>query len=417
MTGIATVADPAHPAADHDPEWHAWVDLASVDGVGPSIFAGLVAALGSARAVLDAARRGRLESALRPREKALRDQPFRSLPPSLIDSLADAARHPDRELRRLVALDATAVTWRDAAYPSRLRGRDDAPPVLFVRGSPAVLDAPRAIAIVGTRRPTPAGRAFAGAAGAAIAETGAVVVSGLAYGIDGAAHAAVVAAEKPTVAVIGSGLGVLAPAAHRRLADEIVRAGGAVVSELASLVEPTKGTYPRRNRIIAGLADATIVVEAPSRSGALITARLAADLGRGLFVVPGRPWDASTAGCVMLLREIPDARVVYDVPTLLDDLGLGEGVEAGGAAASLTSALVGLSPTETLLARALRGGPSTVDRLAATCGLSVEEVASGITLLALRGYAWSSGPLYLAGGALRAAVERTPPSPLVAPRV
>jgi DNA processing protein len=211
----------------------------------------------------------------------------------------------------------------------------------------------------------------------------------------------VASAGRPTVAVIGSGLGVLAPAAHRHLAEAIVEAGGAIVTEQASEVHPTKGTYPRRNRIIAGLADATIVVEAPRRSGALITARLAAGLGRDLFVVPGRPWEATTAGCVALLREIPGARAVLDVPSLLDDLGLTGADATSKGPVSLAAVLVGLSPTEAALARALRSAPASVDRLAATCRLPVEEVASGLTLLGLRGYVWSSGPLYLAGGALR----------------
>lgn len=387
-----------------DAEWAAWIDLAAADGVGPAVFARLIAAFGTARAVLAAAHAGRLAEELRTRE-AVEGTPDRpALPIGLAPAIAEVASVPGAQLGRLRALGATAVTWRDAGYPARLRGRDDAPPVLYVRGPPAALDAARAVAIVGTRRPTPAGRSFAGATAAAIAERGATVVSGLAYGIDAAAHAAVVAAGRPTVAVIGSGLGVLAPAAHRGLADEIVDAGGAVISELACDVEPTKGTYPRRNRIIAALADATIVVEAPLRSGALITGRLAAALGRELLVVPGRPWEPTTAGCVALLREVPDARVVYDVPSLLDDLGLGERIAAGGSAASLASVLVGLSATEALLARALRGGPATADGLAASCRLPVEEVASGLTLLGLRGYAWSSGPLYLADGALRDAV-------------
>ena len=406
MTGAmgADGQTPDTAAIDRDDEWRAWIDLASVDGVGPMVFGRLMAAFGSAVAVVDVGRRGRLLEELYRREAVSGTAQARSVPPAVADRIQEVARDPGHEVAKLAELGASAVTWLDAGYPSRLKGSDDAPPVLFVRGPPTVLDASSAVAIVGTRRPTPAGRSFAGAAAAAIAASGAVIISGLAYGIDAAAHAAVAAAGGPTVAVIGSGLGVLAPAAHRRLADDIVAAGGAIVSELPCDVAPTKGTYPRRNRIIAGLADATIVVEAPLRSGALITARLAAGLGRELFVVPGRPWEPTTAGCAMLLREIPDAHAVVDVPTLLDDLGLGQRSAAGGAAASLASVLVGLSPTETALARALRAGPASVDRLAATCGLPVEQVASGLTLLGLRGYAWSSGPIHVASGALRDAV-------------
>ena len=381
-------------------EHAAWVALASVDGVGPATFARLIAAFGDATAVLAAARRGHFIERLRTAEGRERGEPG-GLPIALAEGVAAAAARPDEELRRLDALGARAVTWRDAAYPKRLRGLDDAPPALFVRGSAEALSTARAAAVVGTRRPTPAGRSFAGAAGAAIASCGAAVISGLAFGIDAAAHAAVIEAGGVTVAVVGSGLADLRPAAHRRLADDIVAAGGAIVSESRSDARPMKGTYPRRNRLIAGLAEAVVVVEAPSRSGAINTAHWAATLGRDLYVVPGRPWEATTAGCVALLHDVPGARPVVDVPTLLTDLGLvgGDGTQHGGTA--LEAVFVGLSTIEAALARRLRRGPASPDRLAADCGLPIEEVAAGLSLLELRGYAWSSGPLYLAGGALR----------------
>jgi DNA processing protein len=198
----------------------------------------------------------------------------------------------------LARLGVTALTWRDPDYPERLRGLEDAPPVLFVRGAPEALLMARSLAVVGTRRPTPAGRSFAATLGAAIASCGAAVVSGLAFGIDAAAHAAAVEVSGITVAVLGSGHAALTPPAHRHLAESIVAAGGALVSELRADARPTKGTYPRRNRLIAGLAEAVIVVEAPARSGALNTAHWAATYGRDLHVVPGRPWEATTAGCV-----------------------------------------------------------------------------------------------------------------------
>lgn len=379
----------------------AWVALAAVDRVGPATFARLLAAFGDARAVLDAARRGRLVADLLEREAASRGEPGPLLHRTLSDGIAAAAAHPDEELATLTRLGAAAVTWPDAAYPQRLRGIDDAPPVLFVRGAPGALDAARSVAVVGTRRPTPAGRSFAGASAAGMAACDAVVVSGLAFGIDAAAHAAVVERHGVTVAVIGSGLGALRPAAHRRLADDIVAAGGAVVTEHRSDAEPVRGTYPRRNRLIAGLSDAVVVVEAPALSGAINTAHWAASLGRDLYVVPGRPWESVTAGCVALLHDVPGARPVVDVPTLLADLGLVGGARHEAGSTPLEAVLAGLSPIEAALARRLRRGPASPDRLAADCALPVEEAAGGLSLLELRGYAWSSGPLYLAGGALR----------------
>jgi DNA processing protein len=135
-----------------------------------------------------------------------------------------------------------------------------------VLGDPAALEANASVAVVGTRRATDAGRAFAARLASTLVSVGATVVSGLATGIDGAAHSATVHAGGTTVAVIGSGHAALFPRVHRSLAPRIAAAGGAVVSELAREVGPTRGTFPRRNRVISGLADATVVVEAPARA-------------------------------------------------------------------------------------------------------------------------------------------------------
>ena len=152
--------------------------------------------------------------------------------------------------------------------------------------------------------------------GHGLVEAGAAVVSGLAVGIDGAAHAAAVDAGGTTVAVIGSRpRASCIPRAHSRLADSIVAAGGAVVSELGPDIGPSQGTFPRRNRIISGLADATVVVEAPARSGALITASWALEQGRECFLVPGAIDAPASAGCLAFLREFPErTRIVVGHP-------------------------------------------------------------------------------------------------------
>ena len=214
-------------------------------------------------------------------------------------------------LRRARALGLQAITLDDPRYPVRLRAIDLPPPVLFIRGELDALEPADAVAIVGTRRPTEAGRRTAARIATAVAELGATIVSGLALGIDGAAHAAAVAADRPTVAVIGGGHARLYPRVHERLAERIVAGGGAIVSEFAPDTEPTRGTFPRRNRLISGLSDSTVVVEAGARSGALTTAAWALEQGRRLFLVPG-PIDAPTvAGCLAFLRELaPEARIV-----------------------------------------------------------------------------------------------------------
>src|SRR6185436_18349882 len=178
-------------------------------------------------------------------------------------------------------------------------------------------------AVVGTRRPSPGGRRIASRLATALARAGATVVSGLAVGIDGAAHAACVTDQVPTVAFIGGGHARLFPRAHDRLADAIVEGGGAVVSEYAPNVAPSKGTFPQRNRLISGSADAVVVVEAGARSGALVTASWALEQGRECFVVPGSIDAPTSAGCNGFLRDWHGlARIVSGVPQLLDDLGL-----------------------------------------------------------------------------------------------
>src|SRR6185312_10869652 len=228
-----------------------------------------------------------------------------------------------------------------------------------------------AVAIVGTRRATEAGRGIAARMAADLVAVGASVISGLAVGIDGAAHAAAVRARGTTVAVIGSGHGDLHPRAHARLAATIVAAGGAIVSELAPDVAPSHGTFPRRNRIISGLADATVVVEAPARSGALITASWALEQGRACFLVPG-PIDApASAGCLAFLRENEGvAQIVATIPDLIADLDL-LGSRPGGAR---TVAEVELGLFERALVAAMARGATTTDELARATGQPVATI-------------------------------------------
>jgi DNA processing protein len=203
------------------------------------------------------------------------------------------------------------MTLADADYPSRLRRVELPPPVLFVLGTLGALDRPRAVAVVGTRRPTAVGRTTAGRIADAVAGRGATVLSGLALGIDAAAHAASLRAGGTTVAVIGGGHERLYPAGNRGLARAIVAQGGAVVSEFPPATVPTRGTFPRRNRIISGLSDATVVVEAGARSGALTTAAWAPRAGPRL-TRPG-PLDDGGGGQPRLREAGPEARIVAGV--------------------------------------------------------------------------------------------------------
>jgi DNA processing protein len=424
VAGTTGTAD-AGPGALRDDERDAWVVLDSVIGVGPVSFARLIAAFGEARGVLEAARRPRGATALVAASAGL-DDGSPTLSRAVADAVAEAAGDPRPALAALVHAGVRAVTLADADYPARLRRIELPPPVLYVAGDAAALDRRRAIAVVGTRRPTAVGRATSARIADAVATLGATVVSGLALGIDAAAHTATLRSGGTTVAVIGGGHLRLYPAAHRGLARAIVARGGAVISEFPPETAPSRGTFPRRNRIISGLADATVVVEAGARSGALTTAAWALEQGRGLHIVPGRLDDPAVAGCLAFLREAgPEARVVAGIGELIEDLGLlpgvpefvgrkavasggpssDEGRPDGGAAVVLAA----LPTTEREVAVALAAGRGSVDELVAATGQPGATLLGALTGLELRGLVVETFGRYRPAGAL-ATPGSAPPS-------
>ncbi len=392
-----TVGGPA-PAVDADTERESWVVLAGTEGVGPVSFERLVGRFGSAAAVLVAARRSGATRLLVEATTGPDGGPA-TLTTQAAAALVGAAASPGSSLDPVRRAGLTVLTLVDEAYPRRLRTIDLPPPVLFLLGDPGALDRARSVAIVGTRRPTEVGRATAGRIADAVAIVGATVVSGLALGIDGAAHAAAVRSGTPTVAVIGGGHERLYPAAHRVLARSIVAGGGAVLSEFPPGTQPSRGTFPRRNRIISGLADATIVVEAGARSGALTTAAWALEQGRGLYLVPGRLEDPAVAGCLAFLREAgPEARIVAGIPELLEDLGL---LDPGGVPVGRRDpVLAALSSVERDLARHLLAGRCTVDELVCATGARSATVLGGLTSLEVRGLVLEAYGRYRPTGAL-----------------
>ncbi len=212
------------------------------------------------------------------------------------------------------------LTWADQAYPDALRKMNQPPPVLCVEGDVAALQG-RGVAVVGSRTCTTYGRSVARRLGAALAQAGRVVVSGLARGIDGEAHVGALSCGR-TVAVLGHGLAHTAPSCHRRLRERIARESGALVSVWPDDMPPRPHTFPLRNAWISGLSEAVVVVEAGETSGALITARLALADGRDVFAVPGQIDAPSAVGCLRLLDE--GAGVVTDVAAFVQRLtGLG----------------------------------------------------------------------------------------------
>ncbi|MBI3553992.1 MAG: DNA-protecting protein DprA [Elusimicrobia bacterium] len=218
----------------------------------------------------------------------------------------------DAELSLAVKAGVRLLAYDDPGYPQLLKQTFDPPLVLYVQGGD--LEADLTLAIVGSRRPTPYGVRMSRSLAKEAAQSGAVVVSGLARGIDAAAHEAALAARATTWAVLGSGLGRVYPAEHRGLAERIKASGGAVISEWPMQAPPLKGHFPRRNRIVSGLCWGTIVVEGTEHSGSLITARLALEQGREVFAVPG-PADSplSEAPHILLISGAYLVRRMSDV--------------------------------------------------------------------------------------------------------
>ena len=324
--------------------------------------------------------------------------------PGLASAIRRAAARPGRVPERMEALGGWMLTPLDAAYPARLHELEDPPRIVYGLGDPACLSGDRLVAVVGTRRPSAIGRHLATRIAHRLAEARVTLVSGLAVGIDGAAHRGALEAGGETIAVIGSGPDDPGPVGNRRLARDI-SAAGAIVGELAPGIRATQGTYPRRNRIISALALATIVVEAPARSGALITARHALEQGRQLLVVPGRPLDAAVAGSLALLRESP-ARPLIGLDEMIVDLDL-----PGEASPRDADARGQLPPRPRWSCWQARSVPwprrcaQGLGRWTRSSAPAVSRpgvVAAALTILQLRGWAHVLGALHLPAGPLPA---------------
>lgn len=229
----------------------------------------------------------------------------------------EVARPASERATQLARLAVNLVQSGDVGYPDRLSIYEDAPLGLFVKG--AVPSGPT-VAVVGTRRCTAYGREVAHAYGAAIAQAGWVLVSGLARGIDAAAHTGTVAADGRGIGVLGCGVDIRYPRTTHHLQKELIDRGGAIVTEYPPGVRPEAWRFPPRNRIIAGLADAVVVIEAAERGGALITAHRAADYGVPVFAVPGDIDREASRGCNLLIRD--GAHPVLDPVDLIEELAL-----------------------------------------------------------------------------------------------
>ncbi len=346
----------------------AWIALNLLPGLTPRQVEVLLAGFGGPEAILEATEadlkaRGRLsaKSASRvrgfQREKAL-----------------------EEELREAERLKVTIMTREEPEYPASLLAIPDPPPVLYVRGE--LLERDRlAIAIVGTRRSTTYGRRTAERLGRGLAEKGLTVVSGMARGVDSAAHRGALSGKGRTVAVFGSGLAKLYPPEAKELFDAIAQSG-AVVSEWPLATPPLPRHFPQRNRVISGLALGTVVVKAPKASGALITARLAAEQGRDVFAVPGRVDSPQSRGTHHLLRE--GAQLVDSAEDILAELPP-ELVALLPSVQEVPGSAPPLPAREAKVFTLVGTGEKHIDRLIEESALSAGEVSGALMSLELKG--------------------------------
>jgi DNA processing protein len=355
-----------------EPEQDALTDalrLCLISGVGPRIRKALLEIFGTARAVLAAA-----PSELRT---------VYGVGPKLVHKIAGADHEIDIEAEIALCRDRgiDIITESHAAYPRALQEIYDPPGVLFVRGELKPCDA-LAIGIVGTRHGTQYGLRQAERLAGGLARAGLTVVSGLARGIDAAAHRAALAAGGRTIGVLASGVMNIYPPEHHELAEKVA-AHGALVSESPPHAEPLAGTFPQRNRIISGMSLGVIVVEAAERSGALITARHAMEQGREVFAVPGNADSRMSRGCHRLIRD--GAKLVETADDVLEELGpLVEAAPRDDGQVIHHPAELLLNEIEQQVLSAIGGEATPIDRIVSETCLPVPQVLSTLSVLEMR---------------------------------
>jgi len=282
----ATIAPP--PTVSFE-ERHAWLALAMTPGLGPRRILRAVERSGRAARVLH----------LPLTELEALDLPA---PSAQFIASGEAGQTADQELERLAGTGAGIVTYHDEAYPMRLREIYDPPPLLWVRGEAGLL-AKASLAVVGTRHPTPYGSGMAERLSRDLAGRGLVILSGMARGIDSAAHRGALEAKRPTIAVWGTGVDVIYPKENKSLAEQIVSTGGLILSELPLGTFPAPQNFPRRNRILSGMSIGVLVIEAGEYSGTRVTARCALEQNREVYAVPGNVTTRGAWGPNMLIKQ------------------------------------------------------------------------------------------------------------------
>ncbi|MCW5669875.1 MAG: DNA-processing protein DprA [Hydrogenophaga sp.] len=348
-------------------ELAAWLRLLLTPGVGLDSARKLLAAFGLPEAVF-AQPASAWQTVVGARAARALEHPPEDLDAQVDRTLAWLAEAPDRHI----------LTLGDPLYPPDLLQMADPPVLLYVLGSVQALHHPRRLAIVGSRNPTPQGEINARQFAQALGQAGVCVVSGLALGVDGAAHDGAMLAGAPTVAVVGTGLDRVYPKRHLALAHRI-GAQGALVSEYPLGTPPLAAHFPQRNRIIAGLSQGTLVVEAAVQSGSLITARLAVEQGREVFAIPGSIHAPQSRGCHALIRQ--GAKLVESAQDILEDLHFADPSAPDERARPDHSQ----GASEDSLLRAMGHDPVSLDALQARTGLDTAHLQARLLELELAG--------------------------------
>lgn len=344
-----------------DKDLEPWLRLSLTPGLGDESFRRLLVALGSPEKILAASHRELTRIVSGKLAQQICDGPAR-------DAIDVAAAWLDDTANRVIALG-------DPRYPQAMLQIPDPPPVLYVKGRTDLLNAP-ALAIVGSRHATPQGAALAESFAATLSDAGLTIVSGLALGIDAAAHRGGLTGRSSSIAVVGTGLDVVYPARNRPLAHQLA-ASGALVSEFPLGTGPIAGNFPRRNRLISGVARGCLVIEAAAQSGSLITARLANEQGREVFAVPGSIHSPLSKGCHQLIKQ--GAKLVESAQDILEELNLPLQRQPDTAAASPVDA------QEEALLQHLGFDPCDIDTLVARSGLASDVVSALLTQLEIDG--------------------------------
>ncbi len=351
-----------------------WLKLSQAKGVGPVTAMKLVEYWGSVSALWQA---------------SLDAWQQASMSPALINALLQVPQSViDEDCQWADQSGQCILTIDDPAYPEYLRVTSAPPIVLYIKGNPSCLSRLQ-VAIVGSRRSSYQGRSFAHHLSKGLSNQGVVVTSGLARGIDGAAHQGALVGSSETIAVLGCGLDIIYPSEHRRLAS-LIEDRGALVSEYRPCTKPKPHHFPQRNRIISGLSHGVVVVEAARQSGSLITVEHALDQGREVFAVPGVAGVASVEGCHGLLRS--GATLVEHEGDVLDALGIrsvrGKSLETSSSAARQPSPGGGVSLDSEcqMLLECVDYKMTTVDQVIARSALNVAKVNSMLLIIELKGY-------------------------------